>query len=259
MHMVGSGFEGEHLGTHQQLPGEQTGYPYGPGQEVGERIGKRRGMAMGRMWGGVWGAAGGMLMAFGLTRQSPLTRVLGALAGGTMIGVGIAGSSGSKQLGRMGAGGLSQGSWMYLEDTVTVDAPITDVYHFARDLRHLSDYMPHVGNVMEHPNGRVEWTVSGPGGLSMMWTGRIVEDRPQESIMWRSDADNPFDEVGVVRFEKVSANQTEVIMSVRYRPRGGKAGAMAAKLLEGMSDAYMRQELASFKSAAERRMMAAPV
>ncbi|MBE0477175.1 MAG: SRPBCC family protein [Coriobacteriia bacterium] len=259
MHMVG-GHHGPHdPGTHHEIPGERTGRPYGRGQAVGERIGLHAGAASGRLWGAAFAGAGGMLMALGLTRRSPLARLLGALGGGALIGVGVAGGSSVRELARRGAGGLAEGSWMYLEDSTTVDRPITEVYHFARDLGHLPDFMPHVKDVRQYDNGRIEWTVTGPAGVRMTWTGRLVEDRPQESIMWRSDPDNPFDEVGVVRFEKVSADVTEVIMSVRYRPHGGKAGVLAAKVLEGMTEGYLRGQLRGFKRAAEERIVGATV
>lgn len=253
--MVGGRYGPRNPGTNEPIPEEILGIPYGPGQKVGEQIGEHTGSAHGRLWGAAFAGAGGALAALALTRRSTLVRTLGALGGGALIGLGVLGTSGSRELARRGAGGLSQGSWMYLEDSVTVERPITEVYHFARDLQRLSEFLPHVTNVEEHPNGRLEWTITGPAGLTMTWRGRLVEDRPQESIMWRADPDNTFDEVGVMRFEKISKDMTEVIISDRYRPHGGKAGAAAFKLLEGLTDAYMARALRDFKKAAERNIV----
>lgn len=114
---------------------------------------------------------------------------------------------------------------------VTIRRPVDEVYAFWRDLENLPRVMAHVESIERIDDRRSHWTVAGPAGATLEWDAEITEDRPGESIAWRSVGDADIDSRGFVRFVPAPGERgTEVHAEITYRAPGGRVGAMIAKL-----------------------------
>lgn len=120
----------------------------------------------------------------------------------------------------------------YLE----VNAPAQACYDWWRPLTHLPEIMPDVKKV-EPKDGDADtthWTVAAPGGRTVEWDAKIVDEEVGRKIAWKSierddDQDNTVPNAGAVRFDN-HGDTTGVEVSLQYDPPGGKLGEAAAAL-----------------------------
>jgi uncharacterized membrane protein len=79
-----------------------------------------------------------------------------------------------------------------------------------------------------------------------------VQEREDEVISWRSVQGADVENTGSVRFRDAAGGRgTEVVVDLRYRPPGGKAGAAVAKLLGEEPNQQLRDDLRRFKQVLE--------
>lgn len=136
--------------------------------------------------------------------------------------------------------------------SITVRAPQDVIYRFWRDLENLPSVFLHLESVESLGDGRSHWRVRAPAGLSMAWDAEIIEDRPGERIAWRSLPDAQVDTDGAVRFMPAPGDRgTEVHVLLRYRPPGGRAGALFARLFGESPEQQVRDDLRALKQIME--------
>jgi uncharacterized membrane protein len=112
--------------------------------------------------------------------------------------------------------------------------------------------MAHLRSVSTDASGRSHWEAAGPAGSTVRWDAEIVEDREDEVISWRSVVGADVDNTGSVRFRDAAGGRgTEIVVDLRYRPPGGKAGAVVAKLLGEEPNQQLRDDLRRFKQVLE--------
>lgn len=175
---------------------------------------------------------GGVLLLLGLARRSLPGLALAAL-GGSLLYRGLTGHCGLYQrLGRSTA--RRQDRDIYVEKSVTINRPVTEVYRFFRDLQNLPRFMKHVQSVQVNGD-RSHWVVKAPPFFkdqNVEWDAQIVEQRENESLVWRSLPDAEIPNEGAVRFRPAPGGRgTEVHVMLRYDAPAGKLGALVAKLL----------------------------
>lgn len=136
--------------------------------------------------------------------------------------------------------------------SVTVNRPPAEVYRFWRQLKNLPRFMRHLESVAEIDERRSHWTARTPiTGQRVEWDAEILEDRPDDIIRWRSLAGSDLDNEGRVLFAPAPGGRgTEVHVTLRYKPASG-AGAAIARLLAGISEQYLKEEIRRFKSVIE--------
>jgi uncharacterized membrane protein len=135
---------------------------------------------------------------------------------------------------------------------ITVNRPRSEAYRHWRDLEHLPQFMAHLRSVTTEPSGRSHWEARGPAGSSVRWDAEIVQEREDEVISWRSVQGADVENTGSVRFRDAAGGRgTEVVVDLRYRPPGGKAGAAVAKLLGEEPNQQLRDDLRRFKQVLE--------
>lgn len=135
---------------------------------------------------------------------------------------------------------------------ITVNRPRAEVYRHWRDLERLPEFMAHLRAVRTDGSGRSHWEAAGPAGSTIRWDAEIVEDREDEVISWRSVEGADVANTGSVRFRDAAGGRgTEVVVELRYRPPGGKAGAVVAKLLGEEPNQQLRDDLRRFKQVVE--------
>ena len=189
----------------------------------------------GGVGGIVLGLAGSALVARGATGAAPIRRVLGA-------------DPDSQAAART----TGWGSAAVFSRAVSINAPRQAVYDRFRDFAKLPTFMVNLESVVETDSTHSRWTVAAPGGAKVEWDAALTEDRPGELIAWESLPGAAVDNKGRVEFRDAPGGRgTEVHATITYRPPGGTAGRLIAKLTQKEPGIEVRRDLKRFKSLIE--------
>jgi uncharacterized membrane protein len=175
----------------------------------------------------------------------------------TRVGLGLAALAGVTVADVVAARGLSRRGGVGTGEcrataAITVNRPRSEAYRHWRDLEHLPEFMAHLRSVSTEASGRSHWEATGPAGSTVRWNAEIVEDREDEVISWRSVEGADVENTGSVLFSDAAGGRgTEVVVDLRYRPAGGRAGAVVAKLLGEEPNQQLRDDLRRFKQVVE--------
>jgi len=171
--------------------------------------------------------------------------------------LGINTASGPEQTGEKGTGAnisVPHETGVRIDEAVTINLPREQVYHFWRDLGNLAESMEYVESVqsVDENDNHTRWVVRGPGGNSVEWEARIINERENELIAWRSVEGSDIPNAGSVHFADAAGGRgTEVHVEILYTPPGGPAGAMLAKLFGDDPAAQIRTDLKRLKAKLE--------
>ncbi|HZS62519.1 MAG TPA: SRPBCC family protein [Gemmatimonadaceae bacterium] len=180
---------------------------------------------------------GGTLAVYGMRRRDRTGALLTAVGGSIIVGA-IA----------EGATPVDGQRMIYVERSVTIDAPADELYSYWRQLSHLPEIMRHLESVTEISPTRSRWVAHAPGGTRVSWEAEIVDDTPGQRISWRSLPHAAVPNAGSVRFQEAPANRgTEVHVRLTYDPPFGRPGATVAKLFGEEPDIQVREDLRRFK------------
>jgi uncharacterized membrane protein len=136
--------------------------------------------------------------------------------------------------------------------TVIIDRPADQVYGFWRNFENLPTFMRHVASVTPAGDGKLHWTVSGPGGKSFEWDAHIMQDRPNAMIAWRSEPGADVENSGAVWFDRATGDRgTLVRVDLEYAPPGGALGSVIAKIFGKEPGQQLDDDLRAFKSMLE--------
>ena len=139
-----------------------------------------------------------------------------------------------------------------VEQAVTVNAPVADVYTFWRDFSKLPQFMEHVRAVEVKDATHSRWTAKGPMGMTVQWDAEIVTDTPNHVIGWRSLEGSDVDTAGSVHFDLAPGGRgTEVRVSLKFDPPAGKLGSFIARLFGENPAQTVRGDLQRFKAILE--------
>lgn len=151
---------------------------------------------------------------------------------------------------RAAASGREQA--LHLRKAVTVARQPEEVYRYWRNLENLPRFMTHLQSVRLTGDGRSRWTASAPVGRVVEWDAEIIEDRPNESLGWRSLQGADVQNSGSVRFTPAPGGRgTEVRVELNYSPPAGKLGVTVAKLFGEEPGQQLRDDLRRFKQVVE--------
>lgn len=136
---------------------------------------------------------------------------------------------------------------------VTVKKSPEEVYAFWRNLENLPLFMSHLESVKEEDHHRSEWKAKLPGGAgSITWRSEIVEDQENERLGWKSIKGSTLENAGTVQFRDAGDFGTTVQVSISYRAPVGKAGEMAARLLNPLFEKTVKEDIENLKWYLER-------
>ncbi|MCI4061058.1 SRPBCC family protein [Micromonospora sp. R77] len=139
-----------------------------------------------------------------------------------------------------------------MELAVTVNTPASEAYRFWRNLENLPRFMTHLESVRADDLRRSHWVARGPAGRSISWDAEIVDDRPNESLAWRSLPGARVPNAGRVRFLPAPGDRgTEVRVQLGYAPPAGRLGRAVAKLFGEEPEQQVRDDLRRFKQVLE--------
>lgn len=194
------------------------------------------GISRARRGGWLLAAVGGMLLERGATGHCRVYESLNINTAGT-------GEDTRRVLG--GSAGA------HVDEQITINRPIEELYRFWRNLENLPRFMQHLESVERLTDTLSRWRAKGPAGTTVEWTAEIINEVPDQVIGWRSIEGSDVVSAGSVNFDRVGAGQTQVRVRLQYSPPGGKAGAAVAKLFGRDAATEIRADLQRFKQLIE--------
>lgn len=139
-----------------------------------------------------------------------------------------------------------------IERAVTVDKPAAALYSYWRQLENLPNFMHHLQKVEQTGEKQSHWEARLVGGLPVAWDAEIVEDVPNERIVWRTLPDAQIQQSGVVTFKPATGERGTVVnVDLRYTPPGGIIGETFARMLNGITAQQVKDDIRRFKSLME--------
>ena len=204
-------------------------------------------------------AAGAGLVLAGLSRRRTAGLALTAL-GGMLLERGMTGhcrvyealglnTAGTREDTRAALGG-PRGA--HVEESVTINRPIEELYRFWRNLENLPQFMHHLDSVERITDTLSRWRAKGPGGTTVEWNAEIINEVPNQVIGWRSIEGSDVVSAGSVNFDEAGPGRgTHVRVRLQYSPPGGRIGAAVARLLGRDAATEIREDLQRFKQIVE--------
>ncbi|HSI70652.1 MAG TPA: SRPBCC family protein [Gillisia sp.] len=186
---------------------------------------------------------GDLLSGWGITKNQ-IWGILGTIAGGALLFKSTRSSAKSK---------VNPKSIIEVKTSVLIKRPKAELYAYWRNLENLPDFMSHLKTVNEIDEKRSLWVAEGPGGLGRIeWEAEITWEQEGSILAWRSLPDSEIENSGEVRFEPVGSKKTIVETTISYRPPAGKAGGVAAQLLNPAFKKVIENDLKEFKNIMEK-------
>ncbi|MCQ0970465.1 SRPBCC family protein [Paracoccus sp. TK19116] len=146
--------------------------------------------------------------------------------------------------GRLGRNGRDP--YAVVGRSVLINAPRSDLYAFWRDFSNLPSFMENVRDVAV--SGDVtSWSIPAPMGPVRVET-RIVNDKQNEQIAWRSTEASDIETHGKVTFRDAAPGRgTEVEAVIAYVPPYGEVGRWIAKAFQKEPAIQGRRDLKRLK------------
>ena len=139
-----------------------------------------------------------------------------------------------------------------VEGSVIVEAPVTRVYEYWRNLENLSNFMTNVEEVRVTGSDRTHWRVKGPLGAKIEYDAQTTQDEKNRAIGWNT-VEGDVQTSGQVLFQELGPERTRVDVTMNYSdPPGGKLGEVGSRLVAN-PQAMMNQDLLYFKEIIEDR------
>ena len=181
---------------------------------------------------------GGALTAFGISRKSIVGAALAA-AGGYLIY-------------RAANSQLRGPQRLHVQKSFTIMKPIAEVFAFWRNFENLPRIMTHLESVRNVDGRYSHWTARGPANMSIEWDAEIIDERPNEFIVWRSCAGADVVNRGSVQFySALNGDATEISVAIDYEPPAGKLGVLFARAFGRDPEQQVREDLRAFKALME--------
>ncbi|WP_051189650.1 SRPBCC family protein [Daejeonella oryzae] len=130
-----------------------------------------------------------------------------------------------------------------------VNKPRKEVYAFWRNLENLPRFMKHLASVEETDQTRSKWKANLPGEIAKLsWNAEITREEQDYYIGWNSVEGSMVDNAGKVEFtDALNGSGTELNVEISYFPPAGSLGQGVAKLLNGVFEKMIREDITNFK------------
>lgn len=189
-----------------------------------------------RSSGWLYAGLGGLLLRRGLTAHCDVYEALG---------LNTAGTRGDTRRALGGSGGIN------VQEAVTINRSIEELYRFWRNLENLPHFMRHLESVERITDTISHWRARGPAGTSVEWNAEIINEVPNQVIGWQSLEGADVVSAGSVNFDDAPGRGTRVSVRLQYSPPGGKVGAAVARLFGRDAETEIREDLRRFKQLVE--------
>lgn len=204
---------------------------------------------------------------------SPAYRLMMGIAGGGMVLWGVARRGGiGAGLGVAGLGLLSRaianqdlrglmgltGPGITLQKTLTVNAPVDQVFAFWSRPENFPRFMRHIREVRNLGHGRSHWVVSGPAGIPVEWEAETTRTEPNALICWQSVPGATVSHTGTIRLQPNADGSTRLHIQMSYQPPAGVLGHAVATLFGADPKHEMDDDLARMKLLIQREALVSP-
>jgi uncharacterized membrane protein len=189
------------------------------------------------------GALGAGMMLYAARSRAFFGTVIGAAGGGLLARA--ATNVDLRSLVGLGERGIT------VQKTISVHAPVEQVFAFWRDVQNFPHFMHNVREVRKIADNRSAWTVAGPGGIPVHWTAEVTRVVPPSMIEWRSTLASVVRHEGRVRFEPSGDGGTRVNVQLRYAPPAGAFGHAVARIFGADPKSEMDADLLRMKTMIE--------
>jgi uncharacterized membrane protein len=190
------------------------------------------------------GGIGAGLMATCLARRTPAATMLGA-AGIALLLRSVTNTDFGRLVGLTGGRGVID-----VHKTITVRAPVEDVFPLFAHYEVFPRFMSHVQEVRKLEGDRSYWVAKGPAGAPLTWIAQIARYVPNQLIAWRSEPGSVIANAGTIRLEP-QEDSTRIDIRLSYTPPAGMLGHFAARLFGADPRALMDDDLVRLKSLIE--------
>jgi uncharacterized membrane protein len=187
-----------------------------------------------------------MLVMSASRRQDPL-RVPLIIIGG-LLGLRAASNRPLRRLLGIGAGRRV----LDLHKTITVHAPLGEVFDFWTHFENFPLFMDHVRSVHKVDAQHSRWTVAGPADVGVEFDTEITRLVPKEIVAWQTLPGSTVEHAGVMRFEEVGDHMTRLDIRMSYNPPAGVLGHLVASLFRMDPKRAMDEDLVRMKSLLEQ-------
>jgi len=209
-----------------------------------------------QLWGRVAGDALDLALLAGALASSKNSRGRTLLATASVLGVTVLDVLAAKQVSGQPTGSKAireqEQGLVIAKRSITVRAPIEEVYSFWRDFQNFPRFMRHLESVTVQSPTRSHWKAKAPAGQSVEWDAEIIDERENELIAWRSLPGTEVPNSGEVRFRKAPGDRgTEVHVQLAYDPPLGKVGAKIAALFREAPGQQLTDDMRHFKQVME--------
>lgn len=186
------------------------------------------------------GLAGAALAYFGLARRSALTPLL-LLGGAGLLTRAGTNMDTRRILGLRGRLGID------FIKTITIAAPVDQVFALWRDFENFPKFMRNVRRVSKTGDGNWHWEVAGPLGVAVRWNASVTQLVPNEVIAWSTTLDSPVQHAGMVKFQEENGG-TRIQVEMSYKPPAGAFGHAVASIFGAEPSKEMGEDLMRMKS-----------
>lgn len=204
-------------------------------------------------------AAGAGIALYGLSRRRTSGLALAGL-GAWLFKRGMSGHCDTYQMLGVSTAGTGEDTRQALggpagvivEESVTINRPISELYRFWRNLENLPRFMSHLESVERITDTLSRWRAKAPAGTTIEWNAEIINEVPDQVIGWKSIEGSDVVSAGSVNFDEAGAGRgTRVRVRLQYSPPGGKVGDAIARLIGSDAATQIRQDLQRFKQLVE--------
>lgn len=186
--------------------------------------------------GGAAALASAALLYRGTTGHCPMYQGLGVNSrGGDGVGELTDRESDTRQQ-------LSGRRGIHVQESVTINLPIGEVFRFWRNFENLPKFMAHLSSVSVREQGISHWVATAPAGTKVSWDARIINEIDNKLIAWQSLRGSTISTAGSVNFDETE-HGTRVSVHLQYNPPGGKVGAAIARLFGEEPNQTIREDL----------------
>lgn len=146
------------------------------------------------------------------------------------------------------------GGKLLVRRSATINRPRAEAYAFWRNFENLPSFMEHLQSVtiQADDDRRSHWITRAPLGQTVEWDAEIVEERPNELLVWRSLPGADVENDGRVEFrDSLDGAGTIVDVTLEYRPPLGAPSVVVARLFGEQPWQQVRDDLRRFKQIME--------
>jgi uncharacterized membrane protein len=134
--------------------------------------------------------------------------------------------------------------------SIIVKTDAMSAYNLWADFQNFPKFMKYIESVTKTGNGRSHWVVAGPFGKKVEWDAETTRLEPPKRIAWSTKDHSNTTTSGQVTFNDLSAEETEVTVTMHYVPPSGAAGQLVTELFAN-PEHRVQEDLKAFKSYAE--------